>query len=362
MSKYPGGIIYNNSTFEITKKELVATVTKQIIAKDHAEQFDNTAWDVTGLQNGEDKSVLGATLTLTGDATTAGNYPNGITLAIDPACNYSLKIGTQFGVLQVVAAMDLVLDPADAFNKDRIEEAAAYATPNSYNVTFNSMNMNAKEWYAFVLPFATTPAELVGELGTYVVVNRLKSSSMDADGKVDVKFGIEMDEIPAGEPFLVKPAVAKDWSVTTFTLKTIKKEIKNVVTDNATFTGTFDLGNSVKWGENLDGTADADAKYRWLAHKEYKGDNNWKNPKSNAHELSAMEAYLVLDAAATGAHVFVEDFDIESGATAIQSLNADDIHGFATSTGWYTVNGMKLQGAPTEKGVYINNGKKVIIK
>jgi hypothetical protein len=30
--------------------------------------------------------------------------------------------------------------------------------------------------------------------------------------------------------------------------------------------------------------------------------------------------------------------------------------------GWYTVNGIKLQSAPTEKGVYINNGKKVVVK
>ena len=30
--------------------------------------------------------------------------------------------------------------------------------------------------------------------------------------------------------------------------------------------------------------------------------------------------------------------------------------------GWYTLNGIRLQGAPTEKGVYINNGKKIVIK
>lgn len=366
MSKYPGGFVYNNSTFEITKKELVATVTKQIIAKDHAEEFDNTAWDVTGLVNSEAKTVLGATLALTNpaDVATAGVYANGITLTIDPACNYSLKAGTETGILQVVAPLDLALDPADAYNGDRIEEAADYIAANPgtvYTVDFSSMAMNAKEWYAFVLPFATTPAELVGELGTYVVVNRLKSSSIDANGKVDVKFGIEMDEIPAGEPFLVKPATLSNWDATTFTLKVIKKDIKNVVTDKATFTGTYNLGNSVKWGENLDGTANADAKYRWLAHKEYKGDNNWKNPKTNAHELSSMEAYLVLDPAATGARVFVEDFDFESGTTAIKSLSVDDIHGMAAN-GLYNLNGMKMQNVPTQKGVYIMNGKKYVVK
>jgi hypothetical protein len=30
--------------------------------------------------------------------------------------------------------------------------------------------------------------------------------------------------------------------------------------------------------------------------------------------------------------------------------------------GWYTVNGMKLNAAPTQKGTYIKDGKKVFVK
>ena len=29
---------------------------------------------------------------------------------------------------------------------------------------------------------------------------------------------------------------------------------------------------------------------------------------------------------------------------------------------WYTINGVKLEGKPSVKGVYVNNGRKVIIK
>jgi len=29
---------------------------------------------------------------------------------------------------------------------------------------------------------------------------------------------------------------------------------------------------------------------------------------------------------------------------------------------WYTLDGLKLNGKPTQKGLYINNGKKVAIK
>ena len=35
---------------------------------------------------------------------------------------------------------------------------------------------------------------------------------------------------------------------------------------------------------------------------------------------------------------------------------------FATATEWYTLDGRKLSGEPTQKGLYIHNGKKVVIK
>ena len=46
--------------------------------------------------------------------------------------------------------------------------------------------------------------------------------------------------------------------------------------------------------------------------------------------------------------------------TAIGTLNTET--GEVTTDGWYTLSGHKLAGKPTTKGLYINNGKKVIIK
>jgi hypothetical protein len=36
--------------------------------------------------------------------------------------------------------------------------------------------------------------------------------------------------------------------------------------------------------------------------------------------------------------------------------------GDITLDGWYTMDGRKLEGKPTKKGLYINNGRKVAIK
>ena len=58
-------------------------------------------------------------------------------------------------------------------------------------------------------------------------------------------------------------------------------------------------------------------------------------------------------------------FNIEEPDGSTTSISAVDFakNGSAMSNaGWYTVNGVKLNAAPTEKGVYINNGKKVVLK
>ena len=86
----------------------------------------------------------------------------------------------------------------------------------------------------------------------------------------------------------------------------------------------------------------------------------WATPVSSAKSLSPMQAFLKLSETATGARIFVEDF--ENGTTSIKSLDADEIDGLKVAEGWYTINGIKLQSMPTEKGIYINNGKKVVIK
>ena len=44
--------------------------------------------------------------------------------------------------------------------------------------------------------------------------------------------------------------------------------------------------------------------------------------------------------------------------TGIESIDNPEL----TIDGWYDLNGRKLQGKPTKKGIYIHNGKKVVVK
>ena len=48
--------------------------------------------------------------------------------------------------------------------------------------------------------------------------------------------------------------------------------------------------------------------------------------------------------------------------TAIGTLDTKTGEMTFDSEAWYTLDGVRLSGKPTKKGLYINNGKKVVIK
>ncbi|MCR4835403.1 MAG: Ig-like domain-containing protein [Bacteroidaceae bacterium] len=79
--------------------------------------------------------------------------------------------------------------------------------------------------------------------------------------------------------------------------------------------------------------------------------------------LGAHKAYLQLKTASNGteakSYVFFNlDFEEENGvATTIGNARADEVAGEA----YYTLSGVKID-YPTEKGIYIKNGKKIVIK
>ena len=64
-----------------------------------------------------------------------------------------------------------------------------------------------------------------------------------------------------------------------------------------------------------------------------------------------------------GVRAFVLNFGEEGETTGIVSIeNGKWIIDNGAGAGWYDLSGRKLQGKPTAKGLYINNGKKVVIK
>ena len=239
------------------------------------------------------------------------------------------------------AAIDAATNTAAA----KIEE---YDQAEGINVTFTfpGHTMKANTWYSWVLPFNTSVKEISEAFG-YAVVDILNENG--ASKKSDVKFSLYMGDIAAGQPFILK--VYQDITPDDFVAGAVKfngvKIINGPTIDTdaneCQFIGTY----TGKYGLNGDGT-----EYLFRL-----GEQSYSKGGAGS-QIRPLGAYIKF-AEASGAHyMYIEEPD--GSTTAISSIAADGE--MIPAQGWYTVNGVKLETAPTEKGIYINNGKKIVIK
>ena len=92
-------------------------------------------------------------------------------------------------------------------------------------------------------------------------------------------------------------------------------------------------------------------------------------PTTSGFQVNACRAYFVLkndltagepaDPQQANVRAFTLNFGDED--TAIKSLSAD-AKDFSDGAAWYTLDGRRLSGKPTKSGIYVNGGRKVVIK
>ena len=174
----------------------------------------------------------------------------------------------------------------------------------------------------------------------------------DNSGKGVAKFKLIGGTIKANQPFLIQIYDEKD----------------GLNLDNVEF-----AGKTIKYSANpQDVDDDSETKlvgtYKGIIgyNDEFVKGKQWYMAISNGTWYSSATGYTrptgaYLDIELNGSEapiIYIED--PETGTTGIMEM---DVEKKALSTeGWYTVSGVKLQGAPTQKGVYIKDDKKVIIK
>lgn len=209
----------------------------------------------------------------------------------------------------------------------------------------------AETWNTMVLPFEVTVAELSTQLG-YAIVN-VVDAAKTTEG--NVQFKLEMQKIPANTPFCVKTSAAiADATALTFNAKKIVDGGKypsvdagmgykfvgayqNLTIDKNHPTYNFLRGDNVKW-----------------AHIGASSANSWT--------VVPFDAYVELTEAAAARGVTFTFEEIDGSTTTIKAVEASVNDNSSVKAGVYTIGGMKLQGAPTQKGIYIVNGKKVVVK
>lgn len=68
-------------------------------------------------------------------------------------------------------------------------------------------------------------------------------------------------------------------------------------------------------------------------------------------------AYMLIDSAAPVFSVIWSDSDMSTGVAPMVNVQSSKFNGQ-----WYTLDGRRLASQPTAKGIYVNNGRKVVIK
>ena len=202
------------------------------------------------------------------------------------------------------------------------------------------------KWNTICLPFNVT---INGSALDGATARPLNSASINGT-TMSLTFGDPVDELVAGIPYIIKWANGDNITNPVFQGVTIDKTDRSY--DNQAsgdirvrFLGTY----AAKTFDTNDQSS-----ILWLV-----GDNKLQYVKNGAH-LGACRAYFKIGDGSAAARL--TSFNLNFGE--------DDTTGVITmsdgrckmSDVWYTINGVKLDGKPTAKGLYIVNGKKTMIK
>jgi hypothetical protein len=236
----------------------------------------------------------------------------------------------------------------DADNSALIEDRST-----SFDVTLADRTLYRDgSWNTLCLPFAVS--DFTGTPLEGATVKTLSSSSF-SDGTLTLNF-TDANSIEAGKPYIVKWATASDnIKDPTFQNVTISSTVSPVTTGYVNFSGwfspfTLEAGNKTVL---------------------YLGADNKLYYPLAAMTVGSCRAVFYLNGITAGdlpapgqaaARRFVLNFGDGDETTGIISIDNGQLIIDNSMDAWYSLDGRRLTGKPTAKGLYIVNGKKIIIK
>ncbi|MBO4841722.1 MAG: C10 family peptidase [Bacteroidaceae bacterium] len=210
------------------------------------------------------------------------------------------------------------------------------------NVILPGRTLQTGSYNTFAVPF-DIPASQYSAYNI-IGVKKLTGSSFDSStGVLSLTFADETKKIEAGHPYLVK--VSANTMSPTFDEVLIYAEAKPVTTTAVNFVPTF--GKTEVTGD--------EKSILFLG-----ANNTLYNPDSLPSYMRGMRAYFQLKGNVALAHEF--RMELDDDADGIQDIQDSKFKIQNVEGIWYTLDGRKLSGKPTVSGIYLNNGKKVIIK
>ena len=258
-------------------------------------------------------------------------YTEGVELTKNPDGTWALAATPAFDVeLEVEYETELALS-------ETTDNSAALTEWDGYEADVTlTRTLAAGSWNTFAAPFSTA-------IPDGWTVKELTSATF-ADGTLTLNFA-NAASIEAGKPYLVKVAANTDLSTAPFTGAIVSKDAQPFTSTDVDFIPT--LGATT--------IPDGDTKaVLFLA-----AGNKLLNPSELPANMKGFRAYFQLKGeTASLARAFSIDFG-DGETTGIIAIGTD--RAASTDNATYTLDGRRISKA-TQKGVYIQNGKKVIIK
>ena len=269
--------------------------------------------------------------------------------------NYTLTLGQ--GDAVITADLAIVLRDADDNSAAIANGAAITSGGKTIPVVLQGRTLYKDgNWNTLCLPFevSTTSAPLSGDGAVAMTLDT--ETSCFSDGTLTLNFtDVEGGTIPAGTPFIIK------WNdngsshlIDPVFYDVVISEATNnaTVTDVVSFIGTYSPVSITEEGDNT---------------KLYLGAGNTLYYPSSAMSIGSCRAYFQLlgdltageptTSTSQGIKAFVLNFGEETGIETVYDS------GFRVDgSGWYTLDGRRIDGKPSAKGIYVHDGVKVMIK
>lgn len=200
--------------------------------------------------------------------------------------------------------------------------------------------LSNKYWNTLCLPFSLRAEQITAKFGEHTIITEFEN--VNAEGTV-MTFK-EADSIVAGKPYLFKPVntVVNPVFVGVAITSEDAKKVKARTNGNYAFVGTYS-----KYGMATDKSEVFITTSGKLSY-----------PAEGKNTIKGMRAYIMLP---TTANAKAFNLNIGGEATSIDTIDGGLLNGNATI---YNLNGQKMSSDINglAKGLYIVNGKKMIVK
>ena len=263
-----------------------------------------------------------------------------ITISITQSTDKSKVVGVYIGSIRVVCNNHTSV----TLNQDS-DNTTIISDNNGKTVDVNLDRKFTADggWYTLCLPFAVSNDQLATVFGDGVRVESLTAARKETDGTTTLVFTTVSGGVEAGKAYLVKPTeTAENPVFSGVTLSSAAPQSTEV--DGYTFVGTYSL-------THLDPT---NKDYRLLGGND--GLGLYRIAADDATNLKGTRGYFV----------FPDDGQEAAEAKVAVSVPTD-IHPIIgvekVKEGIYTLQGVKIEHVDhLPAGVYINNGKKILVK